>query len=119
MQVADAARITRCCVSGVGSWLWLRLDPLAWESPYAAGAAQEIAKRQKKKKKGCQKRTKILFLVYMNKNVTKNIPSLYFSYTHKSYFYISYIYISFICLYSHIYSHIFSIILSAFIYIKL
>jgi len=37
-------------------WLWCRLvatapiRPLAWESPYAAGAAQEIAKRQKKKK---------------------------------------------------------------------
>ena len=24
------------------------IGPLAWESPYAAGAAQEIAKRQKK-----------------------------------------------------------------------
>ena len=43
-------------------WLWRRLAapalirPLAWEPPYAAGAAQEIAtttttKRQKKKKK--------------------------------------------------------------------
>ena len=38
-------------------WLWRRLvatDPirlLAWESPYAAGAAQEMAKSQKKKKK--------------------------------------------------------------------
>ena len=37
-------------------WLWRRLvamaliRPLAWEPPYAAGAAQEIAKRQKKKK---------------------------------------------------------------------
>ncbi len=36
-------------------WLWRRLvatapiRPLAWEPPYAAGAAQEIAKRQKKK----------------------------------------------------------------------
>ena len=36
-------------------WLWHRLAatapirPLAWETPYAAGAAQEIAKRQKKK----------------------------------------------------------------------
>jgi len=27
------------------------IRPLAWEPPYAAGAAQEIAKRQKKKKK--------------------------------------------------------------------
>ena len=41
-------------------WLWCRpaaaapIQPLAWEPPYAAGAAQEIAtttKRQKKKKK--------------------------------------------------------------------
>ena len=45
-------------------WLWCKLaaliQPLAWELPYAAGAAQEIAttatttttdKRQKKKKK--------------------------------------------------------------------
>ena len=27
------------------------IGPLAWEPPYAAGAAQEIAKRPKKKKK--------------------------------------------------------------------
>ena len=37
-------------------WLWRRLAaappirPLAWESPYAAEAAQEMAKRQKNKK---------------------------------------------------------------------
>ena len=37
-------------------WLWRRpgatapIQPLAWEPPYAAGAAQEISKRQKKKK---------------------------------------------------------------------
>ena len=38
-------------------WLWRRLaaavaqiGPLAWEPPCAAGSAQEIAKRQKKKK---------------------------------------------------------------------
>ena len=37
-------------------WLWHRLvatapiGPLAWEPPYAVGAAQEIAKRPKKKK---------------------------------------------------------------------
>ena len=36
-------------------WLWRRLaataliGPLAWEPPYAVGAAQEMAKRQKKK----------------------------------------------------------------------
>ena len=38
-------------------WLWRRpvatapIGPLAWEPPYATGAAQEIAKSQKKKKK--------------------------------------------------------------------
>ena len=38
-------------------WLWRSLTatapirPLAWEPPYAAGVAQEMAKRQKKKKK--------------------------------------------------------------------
>ena len=38
-------------------WLWRRLaatapiGPLAWESPYATGAALEMAKRHKKKKK--------------------------------------------------------------------
>ena len=37
-------------------WLWCQLaataliGPLAWESPYAMGAAQEIAKKTKKKK---------------------------------------------------------------------
>ena len=38
-------------------WLWCRLaaiapiQPLAWEPPYAMGAAQEMAKRQKKPQK--------------------------------------------------------------------
>ena len=38
-------------------WLWCRLvvtapiGPLAWEPPYAAGAAQEMAKQPKKKKR--------------------------------------------------------------------
>ena len=37
-------------------WFWCRLSaiapfrPLAWEPPYAAGAAQEMGKRQKDKK---------------------------------------------------------------------
>ena len=44
-------------------WLWRRLvatapiRPLAWEPPYAAGSAQEMAKRQKKPNK--QKKTKV------------------------------------------------------------
>ena len=45
--VADAARIPRGCGCGVGRWLQLQL---AWEPPYAAGAALEKAKRQKIKK---------------------------------------------------------------------
>ena len=49
-------------------WLWLRpaaatapIRPLAWEPPYAMGAAQEMAKRrQKKKKKKGTKRAPIM-----------------------------------------------------------
>ena len=46
-------------------WLWRRLaatapiQPLAWESPYATGAALEKAKRQKDKKKKKRKEKKI------------------------------------------------------------
>ena len=46
----------RCSSDPVLLWLWhrpeatARIGPLAWESPYAAGAAQGMAKRQKKKK---------------------------------------------------------------------
>jgi len=49
-------------------WLWCRLAatapirPLAWEPPYAAGAAKEMAKRQKKtknKNKKLQHREKV------------------------------------------------------------
>ena len=41
-------------------WLWYRpvatapIGLLAWEPPYAAEAAQEMAKRQKKKKRNVQ-----------------------------------------------------------------
>ena len=44
----------RCDLGPVLLWLWLRLAamapirPLAWETPYAAGAAQEMAKKPKK-----------------------------------------------------------------------
>ena len=59
----------RCGVGGrCGSdpallWLWRRpvatalIQPLAWEPPYAAGAAQEMAKRQKNKKTTSTKKT--------------------------------------------------------------
>ena len=46
--VADAARIPRCCGSGVGQRLQFRLDPYPRKHPYAAGAALEKAKRQNK-----------------------------------------------------------------------
>ena len=42
-------------------WLWRRrettapIGALSWEPPYAAGAAQEIAKKKTKKKKADQK----------------------------------------------------------------
>ena len=46
----------RHCLDPALLWLWRRpvatalIRPLAWESPYAAGAALEKAKRQKNKK---------------------------------------------------------------------
>jgi len=45
-------------------WFWRRLAatapirPLAWETPYAAGVAQEMAKKTKKKKKKKKKKRK-------------------------------------------------------------
>ena len=47
----------RCGSDPTLLWLWCRpvstgpIQPLAWEPPYASGAALENAKRQKKKKK--------------------------------------------------------------------
>ena len=47
----------RCSLGPALLWLWRRpmatapIQPLAWEPPYAAGAAQEMAKRQKQRKK--------------------------------------------------------------------
>ena len=50
--------VVRRCRSDLALlWLWCRpaatapMRPLAWEPPYAMGAALEKAKRQKKKKK--------------------------------------------------------------------
>ena len=49
-------------------WLWHRpaavalIGPLAWESPYAAGEAQEIAKRQKTKNKTKKNKKKLELL---------------------------------------------------------
>ena len=53
MYIADAAWIPSCCGSGNRPAATAPIRPLAWEPPYAAGAAQEMAKRQKKKKKNC------------------------------------------------------------------
>ena len=42
-------------------WLWCRpvatalMGPLAWELPYALGAAQEMVKKKKKKVISCQR----------------------------------------------------------------
>ena len=50
--------------------LWCRpvatapIQPLAWEPPYAMGAAQEMAKRQKKKK--CFKQVKLILITLFN-----------------------------------------------------
>jgi len=47
----------RCGLDPALLWLWCRpeatapIRPLAWESPYAAGAALEKVKEKKKKKK--------------------------------------------------------------------
>ena len=46
--VADAAQIPHCCDSGVGRAATALIGPLAWEPPYAAGVAQEMAKKKKK-----------------------------------------------------------------------
>ena len=46
----------RCSSDPILLWLWRRpsatalIQPLAWVPPYAVGAAQEMAKSQKKKK---------------------------------------------------------------------
>ena len=47
VQVADAAWIWCCCGSGVGQQLQLRLEPLAWEPPYAVGSGPRKGKKTK------------------------------------------------------------------------
>ena len=50
----------RCSWDPTLLWLWRRLEataligPLAWDPPYAAETAQEMAKRRKKKKRKLQ-----------------------------------------------------------------
>ena len=62
----------RCGLDPVLLWLWRRLAakdlirPLAWEPPYAAGVAQEMAKKKKKKKKKERKeKTKYSILILL------------------------------------------------------
>ena len=58
-------------------WLWRRLvatapiRPLAWEPPYAKGAAQEMAKRQKKQKTK-NKKTGVPVVAQWLTNPTRN-----------------------------------------------
>ena len=58
LALLSGLRLWHCCELWCRLQTWLRsrvavalLRPLAWEPPYAAGAALEKAKRQKKKKK--------------------------------------------------------------------
>ena len=51
--VADTAQILRCCGSG---------EPLAWEPPYAAEAAQEMPRNGKKTKKQTNKKNNCKFV---------------------------------------------------------
>ena len=66
LALLSGLRIRRCCELGVSHrcssdpvllWLWCRpaatapIGPLAWEPPYAMGAALQKTKRQKEKKK--------------------------------------------------------------------
>ena len=59
-------------------WLWRRpvatspIRPLAWKPPYAAGATQEMAKRQKNKNKKQQKKNKeIISSIFYDHNGIK------------------------------------------------
>ena len=77
LPLLSGLRIRRCPELCVGCrrgsdpallWLWCRLvatapiQPLAWEPPYAAGAAQEIATTTKDKKTKRQKKKKESYL---------------------------------------------------------
>ena len=68
-------------------WLWYRpaatalIRPLAWEPPYAVRAAQEMAKRQKKKKKEqlpSQKATCALKITLRSKGQLPSPPEIVF-----------------------------------------
>ena len=67
----------RCSSVPALLWLWRRpaavalIGPLAWEPPYAAGAAQEMAKRQKESKNlECQRHRRIVTSLQEHKQGT-------------------------------------------------
>ena len=64
--MADEAGIPCCCGSGVGLAATAPIRPLAWEPPYAMGAALKKAKRQKKKKK--EERGTVLSILEIHQN---------------------------------------------------
>ena len=53
LQCADTAWILHCC--GIGWQLWLPIRPLAWELPYAAGAALKKKQHSREDKMAEQK----------------------------------------------------------------
>ena len=75
----------RHCSDPALLWLWhgpasiVLIRPLAWEPPYAAGAAQVIAKRQKQKqqkqKNSCPNQNKYKFLKTGTNELKKNTVS--------------------------------------------
>ena len=60
----------RCCLDPVFLWLWFRpvatalIGPLAWEPPYAVGAAQEIATTTTTAKDKKKNKTKLIFNLF-------------------------------------------------------
>ena len=65
-------------------WLWRRsaatapIRPLAWESPYADGAAQEMAKRQKKEKEKKKPNTSKGIKLHMHIHTLSLSPVFFF-----------------------------------------
>jgi len=71
----------RCVVDLALLWLWCRpaavalIQPLAWESPYAAaGVAIKSPKKQKKKRKERKKEKKAIYLKY---SLCKTLTSIF------------------------------------------
>ena len=63
-------------------WLWHRpaatapIIPLAWEPPYATGAAQEMTKKKKKRERGVPVMAQWLMNTNRNHEVVGLIPGL-------------------------------------------